>query len=474
LIELSTYVFETLREGGEFVLSRGRRKGDGSRLLVSESVSEHPSVRSLKELEHEYSIRDDLDTDWAAQPIALQRRDGRTMLLLEDPGGEPLNSRLGRPLELIEFLRLAIAIAGAVGKLHAAGLIHKKIEPANILIEAATGQVRLTGFGVCLASHSPRQRQVPEPLDVIAGTFPYMAPEQTGRMNRSIDSRSDLYAYGVTLYEMLTGVLPFEATDPMEWVHCHIARQPIPPAERLKGIPGPVSAIIMKLLAKNAEERYQTAAGVEADFRRCLAEWESLGRIQPFLLGGRDLSDRLLIPEKLYGREPEIEALLASFDRVVGHGRAELVLVHGYSGIGKSSVVNELHKVLVPAGGLFAASKFDRYKRDIPYATLAQALQTLVRQILAESEADLQRWRSALQEPLGRNGQLMVNLIPELEFILGNSRPLPSLRLRTHRTVSRRCSGGFWAHSLDRSTRWRCSLTICSGWTRLPLNCSNT
>jgi serine/threonine protein kinase len=270
LIELSTYVFETLREGGEFVLSRGRRKGDGSRLLVSESVSEHPSVRSLKELEHEYSIREDLDTDWAAQPIALQRRDGRTMLLLEDPGGEPLNSRLGRPLELIEFLRLAIAIAGAVGKLHAAGLIHKKIEPANILIEAATGQVWLTGFGVCLASHSPRQRQVPEPLDVIAGTFPYMAPEQTGRMNRSIDSRSDLYAYGVTLYEMLTGVLPFEATDPMEWMHCHIARQPIPPAERLKGIPGPVSAIIMKLLAKNAEERYQTAAGVEADFRKCL------------------------------------------------------------------------------------------------------------------------------------------------------------------------------------------------------------
>ena len=212
-------------------------------------------------MEHEYSIKEELDTDWAAQPIALQRRDGRTMLLLEDPGGEPLNSRLGRPLELIEFLRLAIAIAGALGKLHAAGLIHKKIEPANILTEAATGQVWLTGFGICLASHSPRQRQVPEPLDVIAGTFPYMTPEQTGRMNRSIDSRSDLYAYGVTLYEMLKGVLPFEATDPMEWLHCHIARQPIPPAERLKGIPEPVSAIIVKLLAKNADEKYQTAAG---------------------------------------------------------------------------------------------------------------------------------------------------------------------------------------------------------------------
>jgi predicted ATPase len=187
--------------------------------------------------------------------------------------------------------------------------------------------------------------------------------------------------------------------------------------------------------------------GVEADFRKCLAEWESLGRIQPFLLGGRDLSDRLLIPEKLYGREPEIEALLASFDRVVSHGRTELVLVHGYSGIGKSSVVNELHKVLVPTGGLFAASKFDRYKRDIPYATLAQALQTLVRQILAESEADLQRWRGALQEPLGRNGQLMVNLIPELEFVIGKQPPVAELAPQDaqnrFQTVFRRFLGAF-------------------------------
>jgi hypothetical protein len=230
----------------------------------------------------------------------------------------------------------------------------------------------------------------------------------------------------------------------------------------------------MKLLAKNAEERYQTAAGVEADFRKCLAERESLGRIQPFLLGGRDLSDRLLIPEKLYGREPEIEALLASFDRVVGHGRAELVLVHGYSGIGKSSVVNELHKVLVPTGGLFAACKFDRYKRDIPYATLAQALQTLVRQILAESEVDLQRWRGALQEPLGRNGQLMVNLIPELEFVIGKQPPVAELAPQDAQNRFQTVFRGFWAHSLDRGTRWRCSLTICSGWTRLPLNCSNT
>ena len=228
-----------------------------------------------------------------------------------------------------------------------------------------------------------------------------MAPEQTGRMNRSIDSRSDLYALGVTFYEMLTGALPFTAADPMEWVHCHIARQPTPPGERADGIPGPLSAIVMKLLAKTAEERYQTAAGVEADLRRCLAEWEAHGRIDPFPLGTQDVPDRLLIPETLYGREREIDALLAAFDRVVADGTPELVLVSGYSGIGKSSVVNELHKVLVPPRGLFASGKFDQYKRDIPYATLAQAFQGLVRPLLGQSEAELGRWRDALRRGAG-------------------------------------------------------------------------
>ena len=235
--------------------------------------------------------------------------------------------------------------------------------------------MRLTGFGI--ASRLPRERQAPEPPEVIAGTLAYMAPEQTGRMNRSIDSRSDLYALGVTFYQMLTGRLPFSAADPMEWVHCHIARKPVAPAERLESVPAQFSEIVMKLLAKTAEDRYQTAAGVERDLRRCLAEWERHGRIEPFALGEHDRPDRLLIPEKLYGREREVETLLAAFDRVVESGAPELVLVSGYSGIGKSSVVNELHKALVPPRGLFASGKFDQYKRDIPYATLAQAFQSL-------------------------------------------------------------------------------------------------
>src|SRR5262249_29346178 len=224
------------------------------------------------------------------------------------------------------------------------------------------------------------------------GTLAYMAPEQTGRINRSIDSRSDLYALGITFYQMLTGALPFAASDPMEWVHCHIARQPITPADRVRDLPGVISAIVMKLLAKAAEDGYQTAAGLEHDLRRCLAEWETLQRIEPFPPGEHDIPGRLLIPEKLYGREREIDTLLAAFNDVMVDGAPSLVLVSGYSGIGKSAVVNELRKVLVPPRGLFASGKFDQYKRDIPYAILAQAFQGLIRQLLGQSDAVLTKW----------------------------------------------------------------------------------
>ena len=395
-------------------------------LLAVAPTAEPPSPQSLRRLEHEHSLAAELEPAWAAKPLALTRYQGRTILVLADPGGEPLDRILEReeqPLDLARFLRLAINLATALGHAHQRGLIHKDIKPENVLVDDA-GHVWLTGFGI--ASRLPRERQAPAPPEIIAGTLAYMSPEQTGRMNRSIDARSDLYSLGVTLYQMLTGVLPFAAADPLEWVHCHIARQPIAPADR-RAVPEPLSAIIMRLLAKNAEDRYQTAAGLEADLRRCLAEWQSHGRIDPFPLGADDSSDRLLIPEKLYGREREIDALLAAFDRVVAQGTAELVLVSGYSGVGKSSVVNELHKVLVPPRGLFAAGKFDQYKRDVPYATLAQAFQMLVRQILVKSEAEVDHWRHALLEALGPNGQLMVNLIPEVEFVIGKQPPVAEL-----------------------------------------------
>ena len=425
MIDLSRYVFEALRNDEEFTLYRGQSKNDASQVLVLSPAVQRSTPKILKRLEHEYSLKGELDSTWAARPIAIARYRDRTVLLLEDPGGVPLDQLLGHPLEMAFSLRVAISLSDAIGHLHQCGLVHKDIKSANVLVNSVTGQCWLTGFSI--ASRLPRERQSPEPPEFIAGTLAYMAPEQTGRMNRSIDSRSDLYALGVTLYEMLTGSLPFTASDPMEWVHCHIARQPVSPSERLKELPATISAIIMKLLAKTAEERYQTAAGVERDLRRCLTEWQAWRRINEFPLSEHDTRDRLLIPEKLYGRAREIETLVGSFDRVVASGTPELALVSGYSGIGKSSVVNELHKELVPPRGLFASGKFDRYKRDIPYATLAQAFESLIHPLLGKSETELIAWRDALSEALGPNGQLMVDLVPELRLIIGEQLSVPAL-----------------------------------------------
>jgi hypothetical protein len=449
MTDLSGYALQTLWDDEEFVLSRAARDGEPSSRLLLAPASMQPSPECVARLERALALRDDLDPAWATLPVALVHHRGRPALLLEDPGCETLARLVGEPWDVTSFLRIAISLATAIGRLHERGIVHKDIKPAHILVKngspKADGSVWLTGFGI--ASRLPRERQAPQPPQAITGTLAYMAPEQTGRMNRSIDSRSDLYALGVTLYQMLVGVLPFSATDSMEWIHCHIARQPTPPSERANEIPGQLSKIVMKLLAKTAEERYQTAAGLVADLRRCQAEWIVHGQVAGFPLGTQDVPDRLQIPEKLYGREGEIEALLASFDRVVANGTPELVLVSGYSGIGKSSVVNELHKVLVPPRGLFASGKFDQFKRDIPYATLAQAFQGLVRQLLGQSETELGQWRDALSEAIGPNGQLIVDLVPELELVIGKQPPLADLPPRDaknrFRMVFRRSLGVF-------------------------------
>jgi serine/threonine protein kinase len=245
MMELATYTLETLRTDGEFLLARGRaRRHAGatpSSVLVVTPVAERPGLASLRRLEHELALQAELEPGWAVRPLALTQDQGRSLLLLEDPGGEPLDGLLGAPLELGLCLRVAAGLAAALGQLHSRGLIHKDLKPAHVLVNSATGQVWLMGFGI--ASRLPRERQAPEPPETIAGTLAYMAPEQTGRMNRSVDARSDLYALGVTLYEMLTGRLPFTASDPMEWVHCHIARRPVPPSERVEHVPAPAARV---------------------------------------------------------------------------------------------------------------------------------------------------------------------------------------------------------------------------------------
>jgi PAS domain S-box-containing protein len=420
---------DPLWEDGERVFCKVWRDGDNGRepCMAVLPAAEYPTPGSIERLTHEYGLRDFLDQAWAVRPLELVRERGRTMLLLEPPvleppGGLPLDRFIGGDIDRRRFLQLAIAVSAALRQMHRRGLVHKDIKPANILVDPATDQIWLTGFGI--ASRLLRERPSPEPPELLAGTLAYMAPEQTGRMNRSIDTRADLYSLGVTLYQLLTGSLPFTASDPMEWVHCHIARKPPLPKSRSEEVPSQLSAIILKLLAKTPDERYQTAEGVERDLRRCLRDWETLGTIEDFPIAERDTADRLLIPEHLYGREAEIAVLLDAFDRVIAQGTPRLVLVRGEPGIGKSSVINELHKAMVPTRGLFASGKFDQLKRDVPYASLAEAFRGLIRRLLGKPEAELSRWRDDLLRALDPNGGLVVELIPELKFIIGEQPPV--------------------------------------------------
>jgi len=417
---------ETLWHDKDLVLWRGLRESDRSSVLLESAVRADAEPRVLEKIERGFSLRGDLDPAWALEPVRQDRVHGRPFLVFEDPGGDILSRILGTPRALAESLRIALGMASALRELHARGLIHKDVKPENVLIDAA-GRVRLRGFG--LASRLPSEHQDPGPPEVIAGSLPYMSPEQTGRMNRSLDSRSDLYSLGVTLYELFTGARPFEADDPIEWVHCHIARQPVPPHERSAKVPAQVSAIVMKLLSKTAEERYQTAAGVEADLRLCLAEWESTGAVASFSLGARDFPARLMIPEKLYGRERESRELLAAFDRVEATGTLEVVLLSGYSGIGKSSLVNELHRAIVRPRGIFLSGKLEQQRQGAPHSVFVQAFEALIARILASSSEEVAVWRAAILEAVGSEGRILTDLLPQLTLVIGPQPEVPALSL---------------------------------------------
>jgi predicted ATPase/signal transduction histidine kinase len=413
------------------VVSNSRRStiyrghdGDNQPVVLKVLNRQH-SPADLERLVNEYAIGMKLGLRCVMKPIGLRSYQGLPALLMEESGGEPLDHYVGGPMEVGRFLRLAVRIAAAIAEIHEKGFIHKDLKAENILVHPLTDEVKIIDFGI--ASELPGQRLSTGNNPLIQGSLPYMSPEQTGRISRTLDQRSDLYSLGVTFYEMLTGKLPFHANDPLEWVHSHVARQAIPPTELISSVPNVLSACVMKLLAKEPDHRYQSARGLQHDLEKCLAEWNASGHIAEFPLGERDFFGRLQLPQKLYGREQELAALLSTFQRVIDSGTPELVLISGYSGIGKSSLVQELEQPVIREQGIFAFGKFDQYKRDIPYAIFVQAFTEVVLEILATGEAQVADWREQLRAALGINGQLIVDVIPAVELIIGRQRPVPVL-----------------------------------------------
>lgn len=396
---------------------RCQRERDKQPVIVKLLPKEYPSPMELAKFKHQYEITQNLNLPGIIKSYSLENYKNSLFLVLEDIDGQSLSQFINsNKIELLDFLKISINLVETIGQLHQNSIIHKDIKPQNIIINPKTAQVKITDFGI--ASLLSRENQTIKSPNLLEGTLFYMSPEQTGRMNRSIDYRTDFYSLGVTFYEMLTSQLPYQSTDAMELVHCHIAKQPLPPMQLVHEIPKAVSDIVMKLMAKTAEERYQSAFGLKVDLEKCLTQLETSGQITDFILGQQDLSNQLQIPQKLYGREAEVITLLQTFERVSA-GTTELMLVAGYSGIGKSALVNEIHKPIVQQRGYFIAGKFDQFKRNIPYASLIQAFQELIRQLLTESEEKIQTWKEKLLEALSHNGQVIVEVIPEVELIIG-------------------------------------------------------
>jgi predicted ATPase len=406
-------VAHTLRDDLQWILLRAVRDADGVSVLVLRAPP--GQLEAQLRLEHEFALRAELDPAWAACPLALLPGIDGAALVLSDSGAQPLACAPGQPLALDAFLTLAIGIAEALAQLHRHDIVHKDLRPEHILVDADGATVRLTGFGGAARLRSLAQAPEVE----LSGSLAYMAPEQTGRMNRAIDTRTDLYSLGVLLYQLLCGELPFAATDVMQWIHCHVAREPVGPQARAAGIDPACAEIVLKLMAKTAEQRYQSATGLLADLRHCQAQVQAQGHITPFVLACNDGAARLQIPELLVGRGAQMGVLEEAALHVAAGGAPELVMISGNAGTGKSALLAALQLSEAVAGAIVVTAKFEQHQRDMPYATLAQAFQKLVRQMLGQSEAALANWRRALQAALGPNAGLMLDLIPELKFVIG-------------------------------------------------------
>ncbi|WP_437830380.1 AAA family ATPase [Sorangium sp. So ce1153] len=426
-VERGYALLEKIEQNADFSLIRACREGDGVPVLLKVLRAERATRAEVARFKHQCERIAQIASPRLVALRGVEELAGALIVVLEDfPGRDLARLLAARPscrMPICEALDLAAALAEGLAAVHAAGLIHRDLRPHNVLV-GARDAVKITSFGVDAEITRAHERlYAPE---VIADVLPYVSPEQTGRMNRGVDYRTDLYALGVTLYQMLTGQRPFEALDPMELIHAHLALAPAPPSRADPTIPEALSGVVLKLLAKNAEDRYQSAEGLLADLERCREALRGAGTIEPFVAGQHDRHDLFRIHQKLYGREQDTEALTAAFARA-REGSRESVLVSGYSGIGKSSLVQEILRPLARQKGYFTSGKYDQYNRDAPYSGVIQAFDGLVRQILTESEARIERWRSAILEALGPNAQVVCDVIPSLSYVVGAQPPLPAL-----------------------------------------------
>ena len=426
MINLPGYqILAFIYESENSLVYRGRREEDNQPVILKVLKHDYPSRAELKRYEHEYKILRSLDLDGVVKAYELKKYRNTLVMILEDFGGESLRILMEyQKFTILGFLTLGIKITEDLGKIHEANLIHKDINPSNIISNPSTGQIKIIDFSI--ASVLTKTKRTIKNSSVLEGTLAYMSPEQTGRMNQPLDYRTDFYSLGVTFYELLTKQLPFTSNDTMELVHAHIAKQPIAPHQLNSEIPKVVSDIVMKLIAKTAEERYQSAWGLIADLKTCLNQLQTTDSIVDFPLGIQDISETFQIPAKLYGRDQEITTLLAAFRRV-SQGRNEMMLVSGYSGIGKSALVKLLNKTITDRREYFIGGKFDQLQRNIPYSGIVKAFSDLVRQLLTESEFQLRQWRRELLSALGPNGQVIIDVIPEVELIVGSQPPVQEL-----------------------------------------------
>jgi PAS domain S-box-containing protein len=428
-LHLPGYEFlEELHHDSGSIVYRAQQKGADataeSRSVIIKTLStECPSYQDLINFCHQYTIAKDLDLPGVVRPYSLEKHDHGYAIVMEDFGGITLD-QYQQHLSLVKILEIGIQLANTLQSLSQKRIIHKDIKPANILIHPSTKQVKLIDFSI--ASLLPRETQELVNPHVLEGTLAYLSPEQTGRMNRGIDYRSDFYALGVTLYELLTGQLPFTTKDPIALIHCHLARVATPVSQIDTKIPAMVSRIVAKLMAKNAEDRYQSALGLRQDLEKCLTQWQTTQSIDEFEIGQHDFSDRFTIPEKLYGRQTEVQTLLDAFARV-SQGQTEMMLVAGFSGIGKTVVVNEIHKPITQQQGYFIKGKYDQFNRDLPLNAFVQAFHDLIGKLLSESDIQLANWKKQILAAIGENGQVLIDVIPSLQGIIGPQPPSPEL-----------------------------------------------